>query len=92
MELTNKRVFYSVKNEDEFLKLDGEVQINNDTVLSNFSGSLTTLDGTPSGGFNYSEFDGLINKGVNSYPEELKDKGMNLLDATVDAIKLELSI
>ena len=78
MELLNKRVMYTVKNQDAHLKLEG---------------SFFTLEDVFTGGFGYSEEgEGLISKSVNSYPSSLEDKGMDLLDATVTALKQQLTV
>lgn len=93
MELLNKRVMYTVKNQDAHLKLEGDAQIMGDNMITTFSGSFFTLEDVFTGGFSYSEEgEGLINKSVNSYPANLEDKGMNLLDATVEALKQQLTV
>nr|DAI51199.1 MAG TPA: hypothetical protein [Caudoviricetes sp.]DAQ75695.1 MAG TPA: hypothetical protein [Caudoviricetes sp.] len=93
MELLNKRVMYTVKNQDSNLKLEGDAQITGDNVITTFSGSFFTLEDVFTGGFSYAEEgDGLINKSVNSYPSSLEDKGMKLLDATVTALKQQLTV
>lgn len=93
MELLNKRVMYTVKNQDANLKLEGDAQIMGDNMITTFSGSFFTLGDVFTGGFSYSEEgEGLINKSVNSYPANLEDKGMNLLDATVEALKQQLTV
>lgn len=93
MELLDKRVMYTVKNQDANLKLEGDAQIMGDNMITTFSGSFFTLGDVFTGGFSYSEEgEGLINKSVNSYPANLEDKGMNLLDATVEALKQQLTV
>lgn len=93
MELLNKRAMYTVKNQDANLKLEGDAQIMGDNMITTFSGSFFTLEDVFTGGFSYSEEgEGLINKSVNSYPANLEDKGMNLLDATVEALKQQLTV
>lgn len=93
MELLNKRVMHTVKNQDANLKLEGDAQIMGDNMITTFSGSFFTLEDVFTGGFSYSEEgEGLINKSVNSYPANLEDKGMNLLDATVEALKQQLTV
>ena len=93
MELLNKRVMYTVKNQDANLKLEGDAQIMGDNMITTFSGSFFTLEDVFTGGFSYSEEgEGLINKSINSYPANLEDKGMNLLDATVKALKQQLTV
>lgn len=93
MELFNKRVMYTVKNQDSNLKLEGDVQITGDNTVTTFSGTFYTLDDQFTGGFSYAEEgDELINKSVHSYPASLEDKGMNLLDATVTALKQQLTV
>lgn len=89
MELTNKRVMYSVKNEDSNLKLTGEVQLS-ESSITEFSGNFFTLAEEYSGNFSYSESGTNINCSINSYPSSLQDKGMILLDTTIKAIKQEL--
>lgn len=93
MELLNKRVMYTVKNQDTNLKLEGDAQIMGDNMITTFSGSFFTLEDVFTGGFSYSEEgEGLISKSVNSYPSSLEDKGMDLLDATVMALKQQLTV
>lgn len=93
MELLNKRVMYTVKNQDANLKLEGDVQITGDNQITTFSGTFYTLEDQFTGGFSYAdEGDGLINKSVHSYPASLDDKGMKLLDATVVALKQQLTV
>lgn len=93
MELLNKRVMYTVKNQDANLKLEGDAQIMGDNMITTFSGTFFTLEDVFTGGFSYSEEgEGLINKSVNSYPANLEGKGMNLLDATVEALKQQLTV
>lgn len=93
MELLNKRVMYTVKNQDANLKLEGDAQIMGDNMITTFSGSFSTLEDVFTGGFSYSEEgEGLINKSVNSYPANLEDRGMSLLDATVEALKQQLTV
>lgn len=91
MELTNKRVIYSVKNEDSNLKLEGEISIDEHNNITQFPGTFYTLESMYAGNFNYSEdSNGLINKAVNSVPKENEDKAISLLDATVDEIKVQI--
>lgn len=93
MELLNKRVMYTVKNQDANLKLEGDAQIVGDNQIITFSGTFYTLEDQFTGGFSYAdEGDGLINKSVHSYPASLEDKGMKLLDATVVALKQQLAV
>lgn len=90
MEISNKRLIYSVKNEDSNLKLEGEVTIKEDKTISYFSGTFYTLSTEYAGNFNYSEDQNeLINKSVNSISKENEDKAIALLDSTIDEIKLQ---
>ena len=91
MELTNKRITYSVKNEDSNFKLEGEVSINENNVITFFSGTFQTLESNYAGNFNYSEDgNGLINKSVNSIPQDGEDNAISLLDKTIDEIKIQV--
>lgn len=93
MELLSKRVMYNVRNQDANLKIEGDVQLAGDNQIISFSGNLFTLEDVFSGGFSYSEnADGLISKSISSYPASLEDKGIKLLDATVTALKQQLTV
>lgn len=90
MEISNKRLMYSVKNEDSNLKLEGEVTIKEDKTISYFSGSFYTLTSEYAGNFNYSEDENTyINKSINSIPKDNEDKAIALLDKTIDEIKTQ---
>lgn len=93
MELLNKRVMYTVRNQDSNIKLEGDAQITNTDVITTFTGTLFTLEDVFTGSFSYSEDEsGLISKSVSSYPTSLEDKGFKLLDATVVALKQQLAV
>lgn len=89
MEVYNKRTIFGVKNQNSDLKLDGEVQVNEDKVISSFYGTLYSLEDEFVGNFSYSENgDKSINLSVNNYSPELDNKGATLIDETVEQIKL----
>lgn len=93
MELLDKRVIYLVKNQDSNLKIEGEVQLDASNRVISFSGSFYKLDGETVGSFYYSEDEqGLISKSVGSYPPSLDNQGISLLDATVEALKQQLTV
>lgn len=91
MELLNKRLMYTVKNQDSNLKLEGDAQIIGTDTINTFTGTLFTLEEVFTGSFSYTEDEsGLISKSVSNYPSSLDDKGFELLDATVLALKQQL--
>lgn len=92
MELTNKREYYSVNEVSTTIKLAGELVVTEATIINGFTGNFSTLEGTPVGGFNYREHSGSIDKNVYSVPKEVQVEASALLDATIDAIKLELGL
>lgn len=88
VQLTNKAVTYNVENQDSNLKLNGTIQITDSNRISTFYGSFYSLQDDFKGGFSYSELEsGLLDSSVNSYPPELEDKGICLLDTTIKEIK-----
>lgn len=92
IQLTNKREQYDVTNEDSNLKLQGTFVYSDDKRVTDFNGWFYSLEGESKGNFYYLETDvDTINKSINDFPKEMGDKGCELLDATVAAIKAELN-
>lgn len=92
MEISDRRIICKVKNQDSNLKLEGEVQINESDMILSFSGFFNTLEDTYAGNFYYQETDeGLVDKSVNSFPSNLQNKGIELLDLTIPLIKSQIN-
>lgn len=89
MKLSNRRTMYFVENEDENLRLSGDVQIGESGLIDSFNGNFYTLgEGINAGSFSYSEtLDGFINKSVYSYPKTMENKGLELLDKTINELQ-----
>lgn len=84
---SNSRFTETVENETSTVKLYGEVTYNADKLIGSFSGSVTTIDGSKTGNFNYSETsDGNVSRGYNG-PKEIEIESCDLVDATVVDIK-----
>lgn len=96
MELTNKRQMYNVTNSSEKLTLSGEITIDNDNIITNFSGNFKINEPSElnemniSGMFNYTNRNDKVDKQFYSIPTSLLTSCEVLLDTTILAIKLEL--
>lgn len=91
MNLTNKQVIYSCVNENEALKLTGTIHFNGENVITQFSGTFTTIEDEACGDFYYNETaDGKVNRATNNVPADLVDPTGDLLLATVAEIKKEV--
>lgn len=91
MEVFNKRTICNVKNSDSNLKLDGEAQVDESKKVTTFMGTFYTPEDEYAGTFTYSEREGdVVDKSVNSFPTNLQNKGIELLDATVVELKSTL--
>ena len=92
MELTNKRVQYTIANADTNVALTGEITIVDDATISSFSGNLTKVsDSSNAGNFNYRESGDTCDQNLYSCPKDLTDEISILIDATVTAIKVQLA-
>ena len=96
MELTNKRVQYSITNHEGGLIINGEVTANIAGIISNFSGSFAeSTNPTYAGNFSYSESGEngeICNRNINGAPKELRVAIDNLIDATVVAVKAQILV
>ena len=90
MELTNNRMQYSVTNENESLKLSGEITVSSTKLITSFSGSFMMADGAIAGNFNYSENDTNFDKHIYGVSKSLSDVANTLLDNTIIEIKAKL--
>lgn len=87
LEITNKRSTFSIKNEVENIALNGECTVNDNKMITNFSGSFNK-DNMYIGGFYYSENEnGKINKNLNDITAEDSEDACKLIDITVKEIK-----
>lgn len=92
MELKNKRTMYDVTNVDTVVKLSGSFTYTMDDRISDFNGNFSELnDSAFVGGFSFSEREGdLVNKNTNSVKKALQENCDQLLDDTIDLIKVEM--
>lgn len=91
MKLTNKQVSYNCTNENDTLKLSGTIHFDGDNVITQFSGSFSTIEDVACGDFYYNETaDGKANRATNNVPVDLIDATGDLLLATVAEIKKEV--
>ena len=91
MELTNKRVQYTIANADTNVALTGEITIVDDATISSFSGNLTKVsDSTGAGSFNYRETGDTCDHNLYSCPKDLTDEISLLIDSTVTAVKAQI--
>ena len=91
MELTNKRVQYTIANADANIALAGEITIVDDTTISSFSGNLTKVsDSTGAGSFSYREIGDTCDQNLYSCPKDLTDEINLLIDSTVTAVKAQV--
>lgn len=87
VEITNKRSTFSINNTVENLTLTGECTINDDKMITNFSGSFNK-DNMYTGSFYYSENEnGKMNKNINDISVEDSKDACKLIDETVKEIK-----
>lgn len=91
MELTNKRVSYSISNENDNLKMTGDVSVNSNNEISSFNGQIMNLEGMMIGNFYYSEMDGKINKNFNNVDFENEEIVCEALRETVKEIKTKIA-
>ena len=92
MELTNKKEIYSVANTGTALKLSGEITIMENSDIASFNGHFTTLEGAMAGSFNYRETNNVVDKNIYGIVLASKVEASELIDITVDEIKLQLQL
>ena len=90
MELTNKRETYSIVNNNEAIKLAGEVTISTDAITLN--GVFRTLEDQHIGNFNYREISNTIDKNFSSLNKEQEDNASLLLASTIIELKTTLGL
>ena len=92
MELKNKRVQYTVTNEDSNLKLTGEVSLKEQTNDLSFNGSLNDLSNNYLGNFYYNEReDEKIDKSINGIDKDDLANAEALIASTITALRNELN-
>lgn len=90
MELTNKRETYSIVNNNEAIKLAGEVTISVDAITLN--GVFRTLEDQHIGSFSYREINNTIDKNFSSLNKEQEDNASLLLASTIIELKTTLGL
>lgn len=92
MRLINKRTQYTVENENNTLKLTGEVSSNEDYKEISMNGSIQDLEGQWLGSFNYRfRKGGNADKSVSQINRDYIDTAEDLLDETMDALLNEFN-
>lgn len=91
--LINTSKNYSVNIETENFKLSGNAAINvEDSIVTNFNGNFSTLEGVYCGNFNYNEnSNGKASKNVYDVDKENFSDLDTLLDGAIDELKQELN-
>ena len=86
MELTNKRVQYTVSNESENIKITGEVTVGDSN--NSFNGTVNTLNGDYSGNFYFNEIDANnVNLNFNNVPADKVGAIYSLIQSTMTEVK-----
>lgn len=90
--LINTSKNYSVNRETEIFKLSGNASINvEDSIVTNFNGNFTTIDGVYCGNFGYNEnTNGKASKNIYDVDKENFSTLDTLLDNAIDELKQEL--
>jgi len=92
MELKNKRVQYTVTNEDSNLKLTGEISLKDQTNDFSFNGSLSDLSDNYLGNFYYNEReDEKVDKSINGIDKDDLANAEALIASTITALRNELN-
>ena len=90
MELSNKRVSYSVLNSNEAVSLRGEVTISETGLISTFTGTFNDADGRYCGDFYCNEPEsGILNKNLSNIKLDKEVEASALLMNTVKMLKEE---
>lgn len=91
MILSNSRTMFSVSEESENLKLNGELTIIDNMLITNFYGNFSLENPTDtinnSGTFHFSETETTVNKNINGVAKEHIAEATMLLDNTILQIK-----
>ena len=90
MELTNKRETYSIVNNNEAIKLAGEVTISTDAISLN--GVFRTLEDVHIGSFSYRAINNMIDKNFSSLNQEQEENAADLLVSTITELKTSLNL
>lgn len=88
MEITNKSTQYSISNTDEFVRITGTVNIDDNKIILSFRGNVNDINtGEMCSEFMYSETPTTVNKSITNCLNERKDVVHNILDETISMIK-----
>ena len=88
MELTNKREVYSFMNNNETIKLSGEVTV--DTQGMSLHGGFSLLEGTPIGYVTYRENGTLLDQSFSGLGQDYAEAVLALFKATIAELKTTL--
>lgn len=92
MVLKNKRELYSITNESNGMKLQGEVTYNVESTNLTLSGSINNSEGAYLGNFHYNEHDEeKVDKSINGVDKDNISDVEDLIDATITALHTELN-
>lgn len=87
MELTNKKIMYSVTNSSDTYKLNGSVTMSEDSKIENLSGNINK-DSESYGNFYYTESsDNKININLSGIPADSLTEAEQFIITTVNEIK-----
>lgn len=90
MQLTNKRISYTVKETGNTYSLNGEVTITEGARISSFNGSFLIEENNYIGNFNYSEGeDGKVDKHIYSIDKNYQADCCDFLDNVIETLKLQ---
>ena len=90
MELTNKRETYSIVNNNETIKLSGEVTV--DTQGMSLHGGLSLSEGTSIGYVTYRESGTLLDQSFSNLEQDHIEAVSALLEATIAELKTTLDL
>ena len=88
MELTNKREVYSFMNNNETIKLSGEVTVNAQSM--SLHGGFSLLEGPSIGYVTYRENGTLLDKSFSNLGQDYAEAVSALLEATIAELKTTL--
>lgn len=88
IELSNRRVVYTIKTTGEDMKLSGKITEEGDGRVSEFSGQFTDVDETWYGNFWYSEnTNGKANQNINEVAADKMEAASALIKTAVEEFK-----
>lgn len=91
LELSNKKEIYDVTNQDESMKLSGNVTYTSDKRITDANFNVYDLQDLYYGNISYTELLGdTVNLSLNNVPETMVDKVADFINKTITSIKEQL--